>query len=108
MQPKLKSMKQLVFLIVIFLTVGCTSTVKENSRRLIKEIIIEHPIEDSVYKHYGYYKEIFRVYNYHYADSFMSTYALDSIHHVESFINEYGDTIHKIYIDVSNYPRREE
>ena len=104
-------MKKILIALVLGIgIIGCSKQqkIQQGNSALLKEITINHSKEDSVYTHYGYYKEVFRVYNYHYKDSSMYAYVLDSTHHVDAFINEYGDTVYKVYIDVSNYPRREE
>ena len=104
-------MKKLVVILILSISIiGCTGQhkIKQEKHTLLKEIVINYSKEDSNYIYYGYYKEVRRIYNYQYKDSFMYSYTLDSNHHVNAFYNEYGDTIHKIYVDTTNYPRREE
>jgi hypothetical protein len=38
----------------------------------------------------------------------LSVIRIDENHAIDVFINEYGDTVSMIYVDYTNYPRREE
>lgn len=74
----------------------------------MKKIVINHSATDSAYRFYGYYKEVFFVYNYEYRDSCFHDIRIDENHGIDFYTNEYGDTIQKTYIDYTNYPRRKE
>ena len=100
-------MKKILFLLIAMAFIGCSKRVPEEVK-LLKEITIIHSIQDSVYKNYGCYKEVFRVYNRSYEDSMFHVVDIDDIRFIGCYINEFGDTIIKRYTDTSNYPRREE
>ena len=102
-------MKKKLFLVAaIFLVLtGC-----QNKHKLIREeSFIYHP-GDEKYDRYGYYAEIVKYYNYNYnvdSVSFTSYRPYGNIsHEVAVFTNEYGDTVRILFVDFSNYPRREE
>ena len=103
----------LLFLSVVVTLSGCIHKGKleqysESEHRMVKEIVHVYSKTDSPYVHYGYYKEVFRIYNYCYIDStWFESYSDDSTS-VSTYINEYGDTVCVRCIDYSNYPRREE
>ena len=87
--------------------VGC-----QNKHKLIREeSFIYHP-GDEKYDRYGYYAEIVKYYNYNYnvdSVSFTSYSPYGNISHgIHIFTNEYGDTVRILFVDFSNYPRREE
>lgn len=115
---KLNDMKKVVmwmFLLMIVAIVignmGCVRTVEKKAKlrhKLMKEIVINHSVTDSAYRYYGYYKEVFFVYNYTYKDSTFHDIRIDDNHGIDFYLNEYGDTIEKTYVDYTNYPRRED
>lgn len=98
-----------ILLLFAIAAVGCSKVeTSSTGEPRYKEYTIEYSEGQEDFDLYGYYKREFKQYDYEYSDSFMYSYTLDSIHHVNAFINEYGDTVCKIYVDTSNYPRREE
>lgn len=77
--------------------------------RMIKEITVNYTKDDAPNKYHGIYKQVFRKYNYKYKDSVShEVRPVDIMHGIMYYINEYGDTVNIIYIDYTNYPRREE
>lgn len=104
-------MKKLISLFVILTTIitGCSHAPVQMERKLIGETVIDYHLTDSNYRLYGYYREVFRKYNYQYSDStYYFARTIDKNHSVNCFINEYGDTVSFVYIDFSNYPRRDD
>lgn len=101
----MKTKRAIGVAITMMLVVSCNHSAK---RKLLDEIVINYQKTDVAYVKYGYYKEIYRKYNYDYKDSTIISSSIDSAHGVHNIINEFGDTVHQIYIDYSNYPRREE
>ena len=83
---------------------GCcrNNTKQLPERKLSKEIIIAHSKTDSVYRYYGCYKEVYRIYNYEFEDTIMVDDYYKDNHWIHFFVNEYGDTIKKIYINGTN------
>ena len=105
-------MKKYIIFFLLFIIV-CLSALlvfkkpKPEYRTVVKEVIINYSKDDNEYKRHGTYKEIFRYYDYEYKDS---TYHLLDIKEKNRAggvcINEFGDTIHVIYTDTSNFPHR--
>ena len=88
---------------------ACYGKYQANNHKIIEEITTEYADTDSVYRYYGYYKIVTRKFNYTYEDSTtIKLVDIDEKHWIDCFINEYGDTIKKVYVDGTNYPRREE
>lgn len=109
MQPNRKSMKKLIYILfVLFVTLNYVGCHNITNKKLIQEITINYLNTDSLYLKYGYYKEVHRFYNYTYKDSIVKSSMLDSCHGVHTYINEFDDTVHQIFIDYTNYPKREE
>lgn len=107
------------FFLIIFLLIcilGCSK--KESSlvpdRILIGQQSIEYADTTSMFKMYGIYKQVFFRYNYGYKReiSLPIYYYRDSITgkgvEIEAQIDEHGSLIKIDYIDLSNYPRRED
>ena len=100
--------------------IGCNSGYKSNrgysedsaplkEHRMIKEITVNYTKNDAPNKYYGIYRQVFRKYNYKYKDSVShEVRPVDIMHGIMYYINEFGDTVDIIYIDYTNYPRREE
>ncbi len=102
-------MKNIVlFLLSAVLLLSCWGRPPHKLRMMTKERVVEYSDTDSVYSHYGYYKKVFRTYNYAYMNTTLSVIRIDENHAIDVFINEYGDTVSMIYVDYTNYPRREE
>lgn len=104
-------MKKIVVVIfLISLLVGCEqSNNRTKDRILLKEIVINHSVEDSVYKHYGIYKEVYRIYNCTYQECTHKEIRTPDVYHgIDYYLNQFGDTVRVIYVDYTNYPRREE
>lgn len=99
-------MKKVLIVIMLSILSGCGQVISD--KKIVDETILNYSEADSLYRKHGYYKEVFRIFNYEYKDSVVRSCMLDSVHGVHNIINEFGDTIHQIYIDYSNYPKREE
>lgn len=83
-------------------------TIPLKDHRMIKEITVNYKKTDEPNARYGYYKEVFRKYNYHYKDSSRRwVRRIDRMHTIYCYINEYGDTVMFRYIDYTDYPRRD-
>lgn len=100
-------MRKLLYLIIVCAVVGSMCAI-QREHKMLKEIVVNYEKTDSPYQYYGYYKEVFRKYNYLYHDSSLHFETLDENHGINIFINEYGDTVSMTYVDYTNYPRREE
>ena len=116
---KIINTKKFLFILITLVWVGCSrqnppvSEPPEVDRKLLKEVIVEYEETASVYVHYGHCKDIYRIFNYEYKDSVR----VGISHHrkkngegicVDAYVNEYGDTVLIRYIDLYNYPRRED
>ena len=98
-----------IVLAAMFLfTAVCCRNAESPEHRMIREEVIEYGPADEPFKLYGYYREVFRYYNYEYKDSHLVTPYYKFPRMIDAFVNEYGDTTRIIYIDLTNYPRREE
>ena len=98
-----------IVLAVMFLfTAVCCKNKEKPKHKMVREEIIEYESTDSPFVYYGYYREVFRYYNYEYKDSHLVTPYYKFPRMIDAFVNEYGDTTRIIYIDLTNYPRREE
>ena len=76
---------------------------------MIKEISVNYTKDDAPYKYQGIFRQVFRKYNYKYKDSVShEVRPVDIMHGIMYYINEYEDTVSIIYIDYSDYPRRED
>ena len=98
-------MKKLILILISCIAFCCCL---EKHRMMTGKVVRDWTKTDSSYIRYGYYKEVKRTFNYIYKDSIMRSSMIDTIHGIHNFINEYGDTVYQIYIDYTNYPRREE
>ena len=98
-------MKQIILIAVLFLLIGCGK--QDNNPR---EEIYFYFLGDEKYDKYGYYSEIIRHYDYPYNNVKMTSWNPENntTHCIHFFINEYNDTVRIIFVDNSNYPRREE
>ena len=98
-------MQKLIFILITLLSVlGC----KRQSPESYKEVITEYDSAHEEYKLYGKYRRV-DIYNGRaYRDSFYHQLYIDDNHYMVYYLNEFGDTITKIFIDTTNYPRREE
>lgn len=103
--------------ILLFTAVSCVrhkpakpdEPAKPIEHRMIREENYYYCPTGDLYLHHGYYRIIRRYYNYEYKDSniFETIYYKFPIA-IRARLNEYGDTISITYIDLTNYPRREE
>lgn len=102
--------KIVIIMFLIFLLIGCGQNNNQiKDRILLKEIVINHSLSDSVYKHYGIYKEIYRIYNCNYQESSHKEVRTPDVHHgIDYYMNQFGDTVRMVFTDYTNYPRREE
>ena len=102
---------KIVLLFFLLLLVGCAQkdNKAEPQRKLLKELVIDHSKNDSAYLWYGIEKEVYRIYNCEYEEvKWHEDRSSDLMHGIEYKFNSYGDTVHIIYTDYTNYPRREE
>ena len=98
-----------IVLAVMFLfTAVCCRNEESPEHRMIREEVIEYGPADEPFKLYGYYKEVRRYYNYEYKESHFAIPYHEFPHMIHAHINEYGDTISLVYVDLTNYPRRED
>lgn len=104
-------MKKLIFCILAVLFLGLcwfASSYNPNNRELLGIDTIYYSKLDSENIRHGYYKRIVWNYNYEYHGKFITMQRIDAKHGLDIFINEYRDTVEKIYVDYTNYPRRKE
>ena len=91
-------MKGLIILSIVLLAflMGCGS----NDSKLVNLKCVES----------GVYKIVKYVYDYEYRDSMLAGGAEDyeTLTGYNKYINEWYDTVSVVYIDYSNYPRRED
>lgn len=103
-------MKKILFVAVAVLAIGLVIGYISSlppKHRMTEEITVNYNKTDSPYVHYGYYKEVFRKYNYKYNKIYYHWVRnIDSLHCIDCGINEYGDTVEFTYVDLSNYPGR--
>jgi hypothetical protein len=99
-------------LIVISLTTKKLQRTQD--RKLVREFTINYSKKDSEYLYYGYYKKIVKEYNYVSSKNKQVTVSYQRDQKsgkgiwIEAWVNEYGDTSEILYIDLTNYPRRED
>ena len=99
----------MVLFIGLFLIQCKKPSQHNNKRRLLKEIVIEHSKTDSAYRYYGCMKEVYRIYNCEYREVKCEEIRTpDLMYGTSYYYNDFGDIVHIIYTDYTNYPRREE
>lgn len=99
-------MKQIILIFAVLLLIGC----KKGDNHIIREETHIYLPGDIQYDKYGYYAEIVRYYNYPYYETKMTSWNPENntSHCVSFFTNEFNDTVRILFVDFSNYPRREE
>ena len=101
--------KILILLCIMSMFLGCCKKAAQTpGHRLIEEIVVDFDNDDDEYRKYGYYRKVFRKYNYEYYDSTWYDMKIDSFRRACCYVNEFGDTTFILYVDYTNYPRREE
>lgn len=101
--------KVILLLLVQLLFVSCSNhRSNPDPVSAYREIVTCYDSTDEEYRLYGTYKRI-DIYNGRaYRDSFYHSIYIDDRHFMGYYLNEFGDTITKIFTDTSNYPRRED
>lgn len=101
-------MRSFILGFILMLLIGCQFKERYSEPKLLSKRIVYLSGQDSAHILYGDYKKIYYTYNYEYTDSMMICHTLDKYHQYDVYINEWCDTVYQIYVDVTNYPRREE
>ena len=106
-------MKRLIILSIVLLAflMGCGSNdSKLVNLKCVDTMVIYLDSNSSKYRQSGVYKIVKYVYDYEYRDSMLAGGAEDyeTLTGYNKYINEWYDTVSVVYIDYSNYPRRED
>ena len=112
-------MKKLIYLLVVLVSIvlvlGLWCSYKRTHCPKDGVLKIKYLGADSVwlydsacYKESGIYLRIYRKYNYEYTDSFMNGRLISDFTEMNYATTHRGDTVFIEYVDLTNYPRREE